>query len=93
MAYTSFKAQLGALFKIMDMGDLSQLLGMHIIRDRSARTISLVQPKYLRDILTKYGMADSKPSSLSMDPAFLAGLAHMTSPPLPGWPRTSTQVY
>jgi hypothetical protein len=38
---TSFKAQLGARFKIKDMGELSQLLGMHITRDRSACTISL----------------------------------------------------
>jgi hypothetical protein len=37
----SFKAQLGARFKIKDLGDLSQLLGMHITRDRSPRTISL----------------------------------------------------
>jgi hypothetical protein len=36
---TSFKARLGVRFKIKDMGDLSQLLGMHITRDRSARTI------------------------------------------------------
>jgi hypothetical protein len=87
---TSFKAQLGARFKIKDMNELSQLLGMHITRDRSARTISQDQSKYLRDILAKYGMTDSKPSSLPMDPGFLAGLAHMASPPLPGWPRTST---
>jgi hypothetical protein len=37
----SFKAQLGARFKSKDMGDLSQLLGMHITRNRSVRTISL----------------------------------------------------
>jgi hypothetical protein len=37
----SFKAQLGAIIKIKDLGDLSQLLGMHITRNRSARTISL----------------------------------------------------
>jgi hypothetical protein len=29
-------------------------------------------------------MTDSKPSSLPMDPGFLAGLAHTTSPPLTG---------
>jgi hypothetical protein len=87
---TSFKAKLGARFKVKDMGDLSQLLGMHITRDRSARTISLDQSKDLRVILAKYGMTASKPSSLPMDPGFLAGLEHMTSPPLPGWPRTST---
>jgi hypothetical protein len=81
MAY-NVKAQLDVRFKIKDMGDLSQLLGMHITRDRSARTISLDHSKYLRDILAKYGMTDSKPSSLPMEPCFLAGLAHMTSPPL-----------
>jgi hypothetical protein len=79
-----FKAQLGARFKIKDLGDLSQLLGMHITHDRSTRTISLDQSKYMRDILAKYGMADSKPSFLPMDPGFLAGLAHMTSPSLTG---------
>jgi hypothetical protein len=80
----SFKAHLGARFKIKVMCDLSQLFGMHITRDRSARTISQDQSKYLRDILANYGMTDAKPSSLPMDPGFLAGLAHMTSPPLTG---------
>jgi hypothetical protein len=80
----SLKAKLGERFKIKDLGDLSQLLGMHITRDRSARTTSLDQSKYLRDILAMYGMTDAKPSSLPMDPGFLAGLAHMTSPYLTG---------
>jgi hypothetical protein len=80
----SFKAQLGARFKIKDLGGLYQLLGMHITRNRSARNISHDQSKYLRDILAKYGMTDAKPSSHPMDPGFLAGLAHMTSPPLTG---------
>ena len=80
----SFQAKLRERFKIKDLGDLSQLLGMHITRDRSARTISLDQSKHLRDILAKYGMTDAKPSSLPMDPGFLAGLAHMSSPYLTG---------
>jgi hypothetical protein len=79
---TSFKAQLSARFKIKDMGDLFQILGMHITRDRSTRTISLDKSKYLCDILAKYGMTDSKPSSFPVDPGLLAGLAHMTSSPL-----------
>jgi hypothetical protein len=80
----SFKAKLGERFKIKDPGDLSQLLGMHITRDRSARTVSLDQSKYLRDILAKYGMTDAKPSPLPMDHGFLAGLAYMSSPYLTG---------
>jgi hypothetical protein len=79
---TSFKARLGAIFKIKDLGYLFQLLGTHITRDRSARTISLNRSKYLRDILAKCGMTDRKPSSLPMDPGFMSGLAHMDSPPL-----------
>jgi hypothetical protein len=62
------------------MGDLSQLLGMHITRDRSARTISVDQSKYMRDILAKYRMTASKPSFLPMDPGFLADLVHMAPP-------------
>jgi hypothetical protein len=54
--FTSFKTPLGARFKIKDLGDLSQFLGMHITRNRSARTLSQDQSKYLRDILAKYGM-------------------------------------
>jgi hypothetical protein len=37
----AFKAQLGAMFKTKDMGDLSQLMGMHITRDMTTRTISM----------------------------------------------------
>jgi hypothetical protein len=52
------QSTIGAIFKIKDLGDLSQLLGIHITRDRSARTISLDQFKYLRDTLAKYGMTE-----------------------------------
>jgi hypothetical protein len=48
---TSFKAQLGARFKIKELGDLSQIMGMHINLDHSARTISLDKSKYVRYIL------------------------------------------
>jgi hypothetical protein len=81
---TSFKGEFGVRFKIKDMGDLSKLLGMHITRDRWARTISRDQSKYMCDILGKYGMTASKPSSLPVDPGFLAGLAHMAPPPFRG---------
>jgi hypothetical protein len=78
--------------QIKDLGDLFQLLGMHISRDRSARTISLDQSIYLRDILAKYGMTDAKPSFLPMDPVFLAGLAHMTSPSLTGMAKAQGRL-
>jgi hypothetical protein len=72
------------MFRIRDLGDLSKLLGMHITREGSVRTISLDQSKYLRDILAKHGMTNCKPLSLPMDHGFLSGLARMDSPPLTG---------
>jgi hypothetical protein len=59
----AFKAALGVRFKIKDMGDLSQLLGMHITRDKYAPTMSMDQSKYVKDILIKHNMSDCKPSS------------------------------
>jgi hypothetical protein len=77
---TSFKARLGARFKIKDLGALSQLLGMHITRDMSAGNVSLDQSKYLRDIWDKHGITDCEPSPLPMDPGFVSGLARLESP-------------
>jgi hypothetical protein len=84
------KARLGAIFKIKDLGDLSQLFGMHITRDRSPRTISLDKSKYVRDLKAQHGMTDCKPSSPPTNPGFLSSLAHMDSPPLT---RVSKDVY
>jgi hypothetical protein len=77
---TSFTARLGARFKIKDLGALPQVLGKHITRDRSARTISLGLSKCLRDILDKHGMTLVTPygSRLRVRPR-----AHH-SPPLTG---------
>jgi hypothetical protein len=83
----AFKATLGSRFKIKDMGDLSQLLGMHISRDMFACTISMDQFKYVKDIMVKHNMYDSKPSSLPMGPCFLSVLAHTDSPLLTGGPK------
>jgi hypothetical protein len=76
----AFKATLGAIFKIKDLGDLSQLLGMHITRDRSARIISMDQSKCVKDNMITHNMYVCKPSSLPMEPGFLSGLAHIDSP-------------
>jgi hypothetical protein len=80
----AFNATLGSRFKIKDFGDLSQLFGMHITRDMTARTIPMYQLKYLKDILIKHHMVDCKPSSLPMEPGFLSYLAHVDSSLLTG---------
>jgi hypothetical protein len=75
----SFKAQLGARFKIKDIGDISQLIGKHITHERSARPISFDHSKDMRNILAKHGMTEGKPSYLPMDPGFVSGLARVDS--------------
>jgi hypothetical protein len=76
----AFKATLAARFKIKDMGDFSQMLGMHITRDRCARTISMDHSKYVTYIMVKHIMSNCKPTSLPMEPGFLSGFAHIDSP-------------
>jgi hypothetical protein len=62
-------------FDIKDQGDLSNIIGMHIPRDRAARTISMDHGKYVRELLDKHDMVDYKPSCLPMDPGFVAAVS------------------
>jgi hypothetical protein len=61
-AVKEFKRLLAARFKITDMGDLQWILGMEVKRNRKARTLTLHQRKYIRDILELFKMADAHPS-------------------------------
>jgi hypothetical protein len=60
---------------------------MHITTDRAARTISLDQGKYVRELLDKHDMVDCKPSCMPMDPGFLAAISKQTPVPLTGTDR------
>jgi hypothetical protein len=71
----AFTALVRSRFDIKDHGDLSDIIGMHITRDRAARTISLDHGKYVRELLDKHDMVDCKPSCLPMDPGFLAAIS------------------
>jgi transposase InsO family protein len=44
-------------FKMTVLGELSDFLGMKVVRDRSRRTIYLSQPKNIQAVLTKFGFA------------------------------------
>jgi len=44
-----------------DLGLANQILGMRIIRDRSARRLRLSQKAYIEKILEKFGMEKTKP--------------------------------
>jgi hypothetical protein len=46
------------------LGPTKWFLGIHIIRDRSKRTLSLFQHQYCIDMLEEFGMADAGLSRL-----------------------------
>ena len=64
-----YKEQIAARFKMTDLGPISWLLGIEIIRDREARTISLCQRSYITSILRRFNyLEDIKPVATPMDP-------------------------
>ena len=64
-----FKDKIRARYKITDLGPISWVLGMKVIRDRVAQTISLSQEPYVDAIISKYNFSDLKPVSIPMDPS------------------------
>jgi hypothetical protein len=50
------KTQLGAFYKLKQT-DMTNYLGMHVIRDRSKRTITLMQTGYIESLKDKYSVA------------------------------------
>ena len=55
-------------FQVHDLGDTSFLLGVHIQRERSKRTLTLSQHQYIVDLLQHYGMSDCVTVSTPLDP-------------------------
>ena len=54
------KQQLGSEFEMKDLGPAKKILGMEIIRDRKQGTLFVSQCNYLRKVLEKFGMSESK---------------------------------
>ena len=61
-------ADLEKHFQLHDLGDTSFLLGVHIARDRSKRSLSLCQRQYIVDLLEQYSMSDCVAVSTPLDP-------------------------
>lgn len=56
---TNTKQQLMTVFEARDLGSATFYLGMDIIRDRTAKTITLAQQRLTRDLLEKYKMTNA----------------------------------
>ena len=62
-----FKQQLSAIFDMKDLGEAHYVLGIQIERDRKARTLSISQREYVKNVVDRFGMLDSKPVATPMD--------------------------
>jgi hypothetical protein len=62
------KAHIRQKYNMTDFGPTIAILGMDTTHDLSVGTVRLPQEQYTTEILEKYGMPDSNPSTLPMSP-------------------------
>ncbi|QRW10540.1 Copia-like polyprotein/retrotransposon [Ceratobasidium sp. AG-Ba] len=60
------KVELKSVFDISDLGPAHLFVGIEIVRNRTAKTITIHQARYVRDILSRFGMSDCKPVDTPM---------------------------
>ncbi|GAV67226.1 zf-CCHC domain-containing protein/rve domain-containing protein/RVT_2 domain-containing protein/gag_pre-integrs domain-containing protein/UBN2_2 domain-containing protein, partial [Cephalotus follicularis] len=58
---------LSSTFEMKDMGEASYVLGVKIIRDRSKRFLGLSQETYIKKIIERFRMHNSKPVDTPME--------------------------
>lgn len=63
------KDRLMGTFDARDLGEASTYLGMTIARDRGSGTIKISQPRLTNDLISKFGMDDSKTKSIPVSTA------------------------
>ena len=54
-------------FEMKDMGEASYVLGVKIVRDHAKRLLGLSQETYIKRMLERYHMQDSKPIDTLVD--------------------------
>ena len=67
-AETDFlKKELSLKFKIKDLGQMKQSLGMRVLVDKDNESISLDQEQYVDELLLRFNMTDCKPVNTPME--------------------------
>ncbi|CAM8887961.1 unnamed protein product [Rhodiola kirilowii] len=63
---SKLKKQLFKRFRMKDVGEAKQILGMQIERDRKAGKLHLSQAEYIKKILERFSMQDAKPAKIPL---------------------------
>jgi transposase InsO family protein len=58
----TLKHDLSNRFEMTDLGEVQYILGLQVTRDRLRRTLTLSQAEYVRRLLERYGMLNSRPT-------------------------------
>ncbi len=66
-AIQQVKIDLATHFTIHDQGPVQSILGIKVVRDHSAHTISLSQPGYIKSIIDDFNMGDCNPVATLME--------------------------
>lgn len=64
----AFKDLISKKFEMKDLGEVTDILGMSISRDRTTRTITLCQSGYIENLLKSYEMQNCKPVATPLEP-------------------------
>ncbi|KAH9655560.1 Integrase catalytic domain-containing protein [Citrus sinensis] len=64
------KVELSTEFEMKDLGAATKILGMQIKRDRESKVLYLSQEDYVKMVLTRFNMEDSKPVSTPLSAHF-----------------------
>jgi transposase InsO family protein len=63
----ALKQQLSQQFEMKDLGEAHFILGIQIERDRKAHTLSITQRNYIKKVVERFDMAESKPVATPLD--------------------------
>lgn len=64
---TRIKKMLMSQFQMKDLGPASSILRINIERDGITNDIKLLQQRYIRELLEKFGMTDAKPVTTPLE--------------------------
>jgi hypothetical protein len=67
-AWESFLQRFGSEFKITNLGPIKFTLGVEFAQDLTQGTVSILQKKYIEDLLVEFGMFDCAPVSTPLAP-------------------------